>query len=197
MQQLNTFDLAGARILVLSNINDNFLDVIHQTKAKRIIQISARSLLGPIQITNSNNKLKKFKNASIDDLPFFTDGIDHLWIPDPYLASLVFRSADLTRQLSRNIKKSLIFSLIINPDSEKNMQSNSWTDRKIRTHLHANAFLEINNTNDSGGDELITHYHETKALHFIKGNPNNTVRQTIARLYCAQKLPSPYNKTRE
>jgi hypothetical protein len=189
MQQLDQFDVREKQVLVLTRTGQNYLDAIHQSKAKRITQISARSLLGPIEIECTKHKKKIVKQASIDDLYLFIEHVDYLWIPDPYLASLIFRSADLTGLLSQRIRTSMIFPINICREESLQTRDMAWTDNKIRSHLHANGFLEISNTADAEGVARTTRYHEAKAFYSIDGN-NRDITRPVLRLYAAQKKPS-------
>jgi hypothetical protein len=181
--QLLNLDLTGKRVGVLTTSNAEYPDVLETTQAAEYMEVRLHSINGPFTLMTtrqSGERAAKDYPGGLESALLPLEGLDLLWIPDPYMLSLVLRCQG---QLLRICKRteSFLFSF----------RTGDWQEEKVRRMLHSCGFTEIRDVPESDETAYVSRYGETMAYVLTpQRSAGKNAPPPPSKLLLATKVPS-------
>jgi hypothetical protein len=181
--QLLNLDLTGKRVSVLTTTCAEYPDVLETTRAAEYTEIRLHSINGPFTLITtgqSGERKTKDHDGGLESALLPLEGFDLLWIPDPFLTSLVLRCKGQLQRICERAEN-FLFSF----------RTDDWKEDAVRFWLHVSGFTEIRRIPESNETAYVTRRHESKGCYVF--TPQRSTEKDNAptiRLLLATKVPS-------
>lgn len=181
-RQLQGFDMSCQRVAVITTANTELSEILAVTNSPSAVEFRVHGVDGPLQAIEykrDSSPTTRWLPGSIQTLPFHIDFCDTLWIPNPFLASLILQCRGVFEGFAERVRKNVFFTL----------NTKDWKEHDARTIAHAAGFIELSRMFVSETQSYITRFHETHGYYPLTGAPEGL--NTTVLYLLASKIPTP------
>jgi len=181
-RQLQGLNMSFQRLAVITTANTELSEILSVTNSSSAVEFRVHGVDGPLQAIEykrDSSPTIHWLPGSLQTLPFHIDFCDTLWIPDPFLASLILQCRGVFEGFAERVRKNIFFTL----------NTKDWKEHDARMIAHTAGFIELSRTFISETQSYITRFHESHGYYPLTGTPEN-VKTTVLYLL-ASKIPTP------
>ncbi|MDR1062574.1 MAG: hypothetical protein LBL48_01320 [Azoarcus sp.] len=180
--QLRSLDLAGKHLCVLTTNRVEYTDLVEATGLGESLEIRLHAINGPFTVITrdkSGNYTESLHPGNLESVFTVINECDIVWIPDPWLSSLVLRCRGQIQQVCERTK-SLLLSI----------RTEDWNENTVRLLIHNVGFTEISRLAASEEENYVTRRDENLGFYVYASPAAVSTLPPILMLF-SQKIPSP------
>lgn len=182
-RQLMSLDLRDKSIGVLTTTCCEYPDLIEAASASQMLEVRLHAINGPFTLfhrTNSGDSESQTLPGDIESAVLHLIGCDLVWVPDPYLSSLLLHCQGALERISERVRERLLFSI----------RTEDWQEDEARLRTHRAGFTEVSRLLESKAEAYVTRYHEIHGFYVLTAPPELSEVGTGTLFLIASKIPS-------
>lgn len=183
-RQVMGLDMDGKRIGVLTTGANECAELQEATLASKTVELRLHTINGPFTVIRRNEagyKSELVQQGDIESAVLHLENCDVLWIPDPFLSSLILRCQGTVERISERIRERFLFSI----------RTEDWREDDARMRVHLAGFNEISRLLESAENAYVTRFHEARGFYVHRAPRDMDAPPPETEILLASKIPEP------